>query len=112
MVDPGLLFPPDPDNVRVTRRDPGAQSAPHTHEQFNTHELTFDGVVDPAEVLAIVQAQGAIRAKGFIRTEAGVQVVQGVGPRIEITDPERDIDPDLVGRVVIIHRTDGHHEHE
>ncbi len=111
-VDPNLLFPPDPEGVRTTRRDREAAASPHTHEQFNTLDLTFDGVVDPSEVLATVAAQGAVRAKGFIRTAEGVRVIQGVGPRIEITDPEREIDPELVGRVVIIHRTVAKHSHE
>jgi len=111
-VNPDLLFPPDPAGVREARRDREAVRSPHVHEQFTTLELAFSGVVDPKEVLATIAAQDAVRAKGFIQTQDGIRVVQGVGPRIEITDPEREIDPELIGKVVIIHRTDERHSHE
>ena len=111
-VNPDLLFPPDPEGVRTTRRDRDATTSPHSHEQFTTLELDYPDIVDPLEVLATITAQHAVRAKGFIRTDAGIRVIQGVGARIEITDPDREIDEALVGKVVIIHRTDGHHTHD
>ncbi|MEZ4322700.1 MAG: CobW family GTP-binding protein [Myxococcota bacterium] len=111
-VDPSLLYPPDPDGLRVARRDPTASPRPHVHETFNTTELQFPGVVDEAAVLSEVASHHAIRAKGFVRTERGVRVLQGVGPRIQLTDPEVPVDEALVGRVVVIHRVEGHvHEH-
>jgi len=105
-VEPGLLFPPDPEGVRAARRDRNAadHDHDHTHERFTTHELSFPGVVDPDVVLAEVASHQAIRAKGFVRTEAGVQVLQGVGARIELTPFARPLADDLVGKVVIIHR--------
>ncbi len=106
-VESALLFPPDPTGTRTARRDPNAQPHAHTHERFTTHELRFDGVVDEATVLARCAAEGALRTKGFIRTADGVRVVQGVGPRIEVTAPNKTIDDDLVGRVVVIRREDG-----
>ncbi len=110
-VDPSLLFPPDPEHARQSRRDPNAVAAPHVHEQFTTKELWFDGEVDASAILEAVAAEGAIRAKGFVRTPAGVRLVQGVGSRIELTDPYKEIDDSLVGRVVIIHRGEGTHAH-
>ncbi len=110
-VDPALLFPPDPEGLRRARRDGSAQPQPHTHERFTTHELAFPGIVDGAEVLAQVAAQHAIRAKGFVRTADGVAVLQGVGQRIELTPFSRPLADDLIGRVVIIHREEGHDEH-
>lgn len=103
-VDPDLLFPPDPEGARRQRRDPAAEPAPHEHERFHTRELLFDGEVEAAEVLRRVAAEGAIRAKGFVRTPEGLRVVQGVGERIELTTPDRPVRDDLVGRVVIIFR--------
>lgn len=103
-VDPDLLFPPDPEGLRLRRRDPAAEPAPHEHEQFHTRELLFDDGVDADEVLRRVRAEGAVRAKGFVRTPEGVRVVQGVGPRVELTEPDRPIRHDLVGRVVVISR--------
>lgn len=111
-VEPALLFPPDPEGSRASRRDPTARPAPHVHEQFTTLELQFDGVVQASEVLERVAAEGAVRAKGFVQTPDGVRLLQGVGRRIELTDPYKTIDPSLVGKVVIIHRGEGHHVHD
>ena len=108
-LDPGLLYPPDPDGSRAARRDPDAKPTPHVHATFNTTELSFPGVVDPAAVLAEVASHHSIRAKGFVRTADGVQVVQGVGPRIQLSTPEVPVAEHLVGRVVVIHRVDGAH---
>jgi cobalamin biosynthesis protein CobW len=110
-VDPSLLFPPDPDGHREARRDPEAQRGPHSHERFQTKELSFPGEVVAAEVIARVQAEGAVRAKGFVRTADGIQVLQGVGPRLELTPFDRPLDPSLVGKVVIIHRLSGVDHH-
>ncbi|NCG21885.1 MAG: hypothetical protein GWP91_22945, partial [Rhodobacterales bacterium] len=48
---------------------------------------------------------------GFVYTDAGVRLVQGVGPRIELTDPFKELDDSLIGRAVIIHKTTGTHHH-
>ncbi len=110
-VAPALLFPPDPEGSRGRRRDPEAERGAHSHERFQTKELTFPGEVDPDDVVARVQAEGAVRAKGFVRTAAGIQVLQGVGPRLELTPFDRPLDPALVGKVVIIHRLAGVDHH-
>ncbi len=110
-VSPSLLFPPDPEGTRLERRQPDAAIRPHVHQQFTTKELLFDGEVTQAEVLAAVQAEQAIRAKGFVYTVDGIRLVQGVGPRIELTDPHKELDPSLIGRVVIIHQAQGRHDH-
>lgn len=108
-VDPDLLFPPDPD--RLARRDPAAERPPHNHERFTTKELHFAEVTTESAAVDRVLAERAIRAKGFVRTPAGLKLLQGVGSRIELTDPGRDVPDHLVGRVVIIHRQEGHDEH-
>lgn len=103
-VLPELLFPPDPSDARQARRDPKATMHPHVHEAFNTRELSFPGVVDAEDVVARVQLEGALRAKGFIRTTQGVRVIQGVGERVQVDIPSVPVAEDLVGRVVIIYR--------
>ncbi|MEN0061921.1 MAG: GTP-binding protein [Myxococcota bacterium] len=110
-VDPQLLFPPDPEGLRQARRDPLAHEAPHEHlhERFVTTEIAFDGVVNEAAVRERVLAEGALRTKGFVNTDNGIRVVQGVGPRIEIRPPTRPVPPDLVGKVVVIHRDASDH---
>lgn len=105
-VSPDLLFPPDPAGARRTRRDASATARPHTHEQFSTVDLDFPGTVIEAEVRAQLIGQGALRAKGFVRTPDGIRLVQGVGPRISVTEPPIPTVPDeLVGKVVVIKRT-------
>ncbi len=111
-VDPHLLFPPDPAGARAARRDRDATVGAHSHERFVTTELSFDDGVDRATVLARISAKQAVRAKGFVRTDAGVHVVQGVGKRITMTLADRPISDALVGRVVIIERLDGQDPHE
>ena len=107
VVSPSLLFPPDPQGARVVRRDEDAERPPHSHEQFSTRELAFTAGVEESEVLAVVAAEDAIRAKGFVRCAAGVRVVQGVGARIELSDPGFEVPENLLGRVVVIRRVVG-----
>ncbi|MEO0599971.1 MAG: GTP-binding protein [Myxococcota bacterium] len=106
VVDPALLFPPDPEGLRQERRDPDAHDHPHDHlhERFVTSEIAFVGQVTEAEIRERVLAEEALRTKGFVETPAGIRVVQGVGPRIEIRAPDKPVPPDLVGKVVVIHR--------
>lgn len=111
VIEPTLLYPPDPEGIRQRRRDPEARSHPHVHEAFNTTEIAFPDGVSPAEVLATVASHQAIRAKGFVRTPEGVRVLQGVGRRIQLSEPPVPVSDTLIGRVVIIHRVDGLHLH-
>jgi cobalamin biosynthesis protein CobW len=103
-VDPALLFPPDPEGVRRTRRDPRAEVTDHDHERFETFEIPFPGVVGEDEVLRRIEEHDALRAKGFVRTPEGLRVVQGVGSRIELSEPRTPPPPHLVGRIVVIRR--------
>ena len=103
-IDAAALFPPDPEQRRQQRRDPDATIGAHSHEHFGTHELSFPGEVSEEDVLQTVAAEHALRAKGFVRTANGIRVVQGVGPRIELSAPKTPVPEELVGRVVVIRR--------
>jgi G3E family GTPase len=103
-VDLDLLFPPDPEGLRARRRAEGAAPPPHGHEHFETEELAVEDGLDDAVLLERIEALGALRAKGFVRTRGGVRVVQGVGARIELEQPSQAPPPELVGRVVVIRR--------
>jgi hypothetical protein len=48
-----------------------------------------------------------LRGKGFVRTSDGLRLVQGVGRRIELTEPPITPPAAMVGRVVIITRATG-----
>lgn len=101
-VDLALLFPPD-----RRRRPREVETHPHDHDRFGTKELRFAEGVAETEVLRQVHALASLRAKGFVRTDRGLRVVQGVGPRITLSEPSRPVPEALVGIVVVIHREDG-----
>jgi G3E family GTPase len=103
-VDPALLFPPDPRGLRELRRKRGAAPTPHQHERFATEELPVAAGVDPEALLRRLRALEPLRAKGFVQCSTGVRLVQGVGPRIELSELDFDPPPELLGRLVIVRR--------
>lgn len=103
-VAPDVLFPPDPDRLRAQRRRAGMTSEPHHHEAFVTDILTIADGIEPETLMAQLQSLEMLRAKGFVRTSRGFQLVQAVGPRIELTDVASIPRPGLLGRVVVIGR--------
>jgi len=121
-VDLDLLFPPDAGEL--DRRGEAPTARPHSHEQFETSEwnpepgipserleVLFEGrprTGDDLEGLAgAPDCSGLLRAKGFVETREGLRLVQVVGRRIEITEPSEAPPPELIGRVVLIRRSDG-----
>jgi len=105
-VDPALLFPPDPDGVRERRRSEPIDSQPHQHEKFATEILTVADAVEPDTLLARVRALAPLRAKGFVITSEGPRMLQGVGPRIELSKLDFAPPANLLGRIVLIRRSD------
>lgn len=105
-VDPDLLFPPDPEGVRERRRAGKASAAPHAHEheRFTTEVLELSDGLAAADLLARVRRLDAVRAKGFVHTHDGLRLLQGVGPRIELSEVAAPPPRELVGRVVAIRR--------
>ena len=103
-VAPEVLFPPDPDRLRAQRRDAGATPAPHHHEAFATEILSIADGIAPEALMRRLQGLNMLRAKGFVRTSRGLQLVQGVGRRIELSDVASMPRAALVGRVVVIGR--------
>jgi cobalamin biosynthesis protein CobW len=101
-LPPELLFTPDPQ--RLANRDRGPQ--PHTHDHFECEERRFDPIRGQ-DLIDQLREIGALRAKGFVETEDGIQLVQGVGRRIELSPAPRKLAPEMVGRVVIIRRGSG-----
>ena len=103
-VDPALLFPPDPEGLRVKRRK--SEPTPHEHEGFRAQELRIEAGITSEALRARLQSLDALRAKGFVMTAEGVRLVQGVGPRIELKEVEGAPPPSLMGRVVVIQRNE------
>lgn len=107
-VSVGLLFPEGPQPARPERSMAHDHTHHHSHDEWESFELAFGNPTTAHEVEQRVLSQRAVRAKGFVRTSEGIQVVQGVGRRIEIGDagPNADqtIAESMVGRVVVIRR--------
>ena len=103
-VEPALLFPPDPDGLRRQRRNAGKSPTPHHHEAFDTCEIPVADGADPEELVSRLRSLGVLRAKGFVRTANGLQLLQGVGRRLELLDAPSTPPERLIGRVVVIRR--------
>jgi cobalamin biosynthesis protein CobW len=110
-VAPEVLFPPDPDRLRAQRREARHSSESHHHEGFLTDILTVADGIEPEALIAQLQSMKVLRAKGFVRTSRGFQLVQGVGRRLELTDVAAVPRPHLLGRVVVIGRGNATEEH-
>jgi cobalamin biosynthesis protein CobW len=103
-LDPSVLFPPDLRGLRAQRRTAGAEPTPHRHESFLAYELAVEDGVKPDMLIERLRNLGMLRGKGFARTSDGLRLVQGVGRRIELSEPPVSPPAALVGRVVIITR--------
>ena len=103
-VDPSILFPPDLHGLRERRRNANNRPKPHLHEAFLATELAVEDDISPQVLTARLQHLGMLRGKGFVRTSEGVRLVQGVGRRIELSEPPFFPSSALIGRVVIIAR--------
>jgi G3E family GTPase len=105
-LDPALLFPPDPDSVRAQRRSQPSDIRPHHHEKFITEELSIAEGIEPDALVEHVRALAPLRAKGFVVTSKGPRILQGVGPRIELSKLDFAPPVELLGRIVVIRRSD------
>jgi cobalamin biosynthesis protein CobW len=103
-VDASILFPPDAGGLRAQRRAAGAQPTPHHHESFVAYELAVEEGVAPEELIERLRYLGMLRGKGFVRTSDGLRLVQGVGRRIELSEPSFAPPAALIGRLVVISR--------
>jgi cobalamin biosynthesis protein CobW len=106
-IDPSVLFPPDLQGLRTRRRAAGAQPTPHQHESFLAYELAVEDGISPQALTERLQHLGMLRGKGFVRTSTGLRLVQGVGRRLELTEPPLTPPAAMVGRVVVITRSPG-----
>lgn len=106
-TDAALLFPPDPGGKREARRNDAHSHRPHSHEQFETEEIAVDDFTDEASLTERLVELGALRVKGFIRTRDGVRIVQGVGPRVELSESSSPVANAMIGRLVVIRRGNG-----
>jgi len=102
-VDPRLLLA----DRGPREEEPQAHHHDHHHEEFEANELKVEPGQTAEAVESILREQGAIRTKGFVLLDTGPALVQGVGRRIELVPPLSPVDPDRMGRVVVIRRVGG-----
>jgi cobalamin biosynthesis protein CobW len=100
-VAPALLEPPPTSEPGP----PPARAHPHAHESFTRQTLEVEAGIAPAVLVERLRALGALRAKGWVETDAGPRLVQGVGRRIELL-PGTPPAPEWAHRVVVIRRGD------
>lgn len=104
-VDPAVLFPPDADGLRLRqRRQTLSAHHHHHHDAFMVQELEVEAYIEPDDLLARVRRPNTLRAKGFVRTSRGIELLQGVGRRFELSQPTVTPPAHLIGHVVVISR--------
>jgi len=111
-VDPTVLFPPEPTRIRTQRRTAHPEPFPHQHEMFSAQEICVEDGVEPDVLSERLRRLGALRAKGFVQTSDGLRLVQGVGRRIELAEVMLPPPAALLGRVVVITRSEAQGRHE
>jgi len=97
-----LLFPPDA--REVDRSGPPPAARPHDHEAFETEIVEVRGGIDRRELESLLAGPRLLRAKGFIRMQEGLRLVQLVGRRLDIDEPSVTPTDTMVGRMVMIRR--------
>ena len=105
-VSTPVLFPPDSVNLSKRSAKPSTHE-PHTHEAFEAEECVIEQGIDPETLIQRIQSRHALRAKGFVLTSAGLRLVQGVGPRVDLVEPPMNPPEHLLGRLVLIRRNSG-----
>jgi cobalamin biosynthesis protein CobW len=101
-VDPALLFPPDPEQLRQSRREVGNVPA-HVHEAFTSEVIEIEAGRSEAAIIEQIESLGALRAKGFVEAAGGLRTLQAVGSRVELSAVD-DAPAPLIGQVVVIRR--------
>jgi cobalamin biosynthesis protein CobW len=102
-VDPDLLFLPEPGRVARDRQRPASQEAEHDHA-YRAEELAIRAGISEPELRAQLAELQALRVKGFVQTDQGLRLVQGVGPRLELELARTPPPPHLIGRLVAVLR--------
>jgi G3E family GTPase len=103
-IDTAVVFPPTPAPSNSSKRKSKQEMLPHTHEAFEAQELSFSPDITPEQLLQQLQPLHALRIKGIVSTSEGPKLVQGVGPRIDLSAPPANLPQEMMGRLVAILR--------
>lgn len=103
-IDANVIFPPTPTEQAVFKRKSKPELDPHTHEAFEAQELFFSESITPDQLIQDLQRLQALRIKGIVNTSEGFKLVQGVGPRIDLSPPPANLPPEMLGRLILIRK--------
>ena len=103
-IDTSVVFPPTPAQAYSQKRKNKPDIVPHTHEAFQAQELSFPDHITPDQLIQQLQPLQALRIKGIVNTSEGLKLVQGVGPRIDLSSPPLSVPQEMIGRLVAISR--------
>ncbi|MFZ1748409.1 MAG: GTP-binding protein [Nitrospirales bacterium] len=103
-IDTSIVFP----SISAKKTSPTSQRKPellpHTHEEFEAQELSFPDDLTPEQLIQQLQPLNTLRIKGIVNTSEGPKLVQGVGPRIDLSPPPSQFPQEMLGRLVAIRR--------
>ena len=104
VVDSALVFPPNPEEVRMRRSSSHECGESHVHEEFVSEVLSIEAGLEESALVEQFRALKALRVKGVVQSALGLRVVQGVGSRIDLIVPPHTFPSHLTGQVVVIRR--------
>lgn len=103
-IDTTIVFPSLPAKKVSPNSQRKPELLPHTHEEFEAEELSFSDNLTPEQLIQQLQPLQALRIKGIVNTSEGPKLVQGVGPRIDLSSPPSQFPKEMLGRLVAIRR--------
>jgi cobalamin biosynthesis protein CobW len=103
-IDTNVVFPPISARTTSQKRKSKPELIPHTHEEFEAQEISFPDTITHEQLIQQLQLLQALRIKGIVNTTEGPKLVQGVGPRIDLSAPPSQFPPEMLGRLVAIRR--------
>jgi hypothetical protein len=103
-IDTTVVFPPTPSQATSSKRKGKPEIIPHTHEAFEAQEVSFPDNITPEQLIEQLQPLQALRIKGIVNTSEGPKLVQGVGPRIDLSAPPANLPQEMIGRLLAIRR--------
>jgi cobalamin biosynthesis protein CobW len=103
-VAPALLYLPAAAPAAPRARAPAPAELAHEHGRFRAHQLEITAGISEPALRALLVRHAALRLKGFVETDQGVRLVQGVGPRVDVERPRGPVPDHLIGRIVAIVR--------
>lgn len=104
-VDPRVLMAAGPRSPLTHPEGPPGEDHDHAlHDAYVAEVIPFAPGLTEGEVEARLRATGALRIKGFVLLDTGPAIASGVGRRLEFSPPDAPVDPELIGRVVVIRR--------